>query len=252
MHIPDEVCNIIALGYKDLKYYSDPSSRELFDFRKNVEMVIDTHVSRMVIDLNRPPYSLPPRHPDGVVKLRTVDGKAVYRKERFPDITLIHQLLMSYYFPYHAEIDRLLEVHDIKIAFDCHSMLPRGPLMQKDAGQLRPMICIANNGDKNGRPRKGGLATCPATWMCCLADSFKEEFCLDHEVTINSPFKGGFITNAHYWHKGIPWVQLEVNRSLYEFDSLTDSKGEKGNGKHIMELNKKIWNTLQKFWDSIF
>jgi formiminoglutamase len=59
--------------------------------------------------------------------------------------------------------------------------------------------------------------------MSGLADAFREEFCFDHEVAINNPFTGGFITNAHYWHKGIPWVQLEVNRSLYEFDTRTDS-----------------------------
>lgn len=249
MHVPREVRDRIALGQKDLMYYCDPSTRDLFNFKKNVKVVIDTHVSRMVVDLNRPPYALPPRHPDGVIKLHTIDGRPVYQRDRFPDITLIHQLLMSNYFPYHAELDRLLEAHRIEIAFDCHSMLPRGPPLQKDAGKERPLICIGNNGDRHGKQRKGSLATCPAAWMICLADSFREEFCLDREVTINNPFTGGFITNAHYWHKGVPWVQLEVNRSLYEFNARTDSNIERGNGKPTEQLKEKIWNALKTFWD---
>ena len=54
--------------------------------------------------------------------------------------------------------------------------------------------------------------------MNSLADAFREEFSLDREVAINDPFSGGFISNAHYWRKGVPWVQLEINRSLYEAD----------------------------------
>ena len=97
-------------------------------------------------------------------------------------------------------------------------MLPYGSADQKDAGKSRPLICLGNNGDRQGRARKGSIATCSAEWITTLADIFKEEFSFDKEVAINNPFSGGFISNAHFWHKGIPWIQIEINRSLYEPD----------------------------------
>ena len=86
----------------------------------------------------------------------------------------------------------------------------------KDAGRKRPLICLGNNGDRKGRAKKNSIATCPAAWINALADGFREEFSLGREVAINNPFSGGFISNAHYWRKGVPWIQIEVNRSLYE------------------------------------
>ena len=244
--VPPEVSGLCNLEVKELTHYSDPGTRHLFDFHDRIAAFIDTPVSRMIVDLNRPPYPLPPRDPDGLIKRQTVDGSHVYLPDRYPDIRLIHTLLVRYYFPYHAEVDRLLDTHAVQIAFDCHSMLPIGPLTQKDAGKERPLICLGNNGDRRGRPRRKGLVTCPPEWVISLSREFREVFSLDHEVAINDPFSGGFIINSHYWHKGIPWVQIEVNRSLYE-------EGEsRGNGiikERMSDVREKIWRTLTGFWE---
>jgi formiminoglutamase len=101
-------------------------------------------------------------------------------------------------------------------------MLPYGSKDQKDAGKKRPLICLGNNGDLQGRAKKGSITTCSDEWIKALAGFFREEFSFNKEVTINNPFSGGFIANAHYWHKGIPWIQIEINRSLYEPDELSD------------------------------
>ena len=238
--IPEEVRGRIALTPPDLLYYSDPDTRSLYDFQGKVAAALECDISRMVVDLNRPPYTLPPRHRDGVVKHFTTDGKPVYYPDLIPEITRIHKMMMRYYFPYHARIDHLLMKNSVKIAFDCHSMLPVGPPGTKDAGRPRPLICIGNNGDREGEPRKGSLATCSGPWVRMLADAFRDEFSLHDEVAINLPYLGGFITNAHYWHTGIPFVQLEVNRSLYE------QQGDEG--KKIEQLRDNIWSALIHFW----
>jgi len=246
--IPTELAGRLALTQQELRYYCDPMTRELYDFRSSSQAFIDTTVSRMAVDLNRPPLPLPPRDPDGIIKLRAIDGRAVYREGLFPDIALIHRVMMAWYFPYHQRIDELIDQHDVKIAFDCHSMLPVGSAEQKDAGKKRPLICLGNNGDRKGRAKKGGIATCPESWINTLADGFRSEFSYDREVAINNPFSGGFISNAHYWRKGIPWIQVEVNRSLYEPGS--GAGHPQGCDGPVNALRERIWRVLTGFWDS--
>jgi N-formylglutamate deformylase len=79
---------------------------------------------------------------------------------------------------------------------------------------------------------------------------FKEEFSFDREVAINNPFSGGFITNAHFWHKGIPWIQIEINRSLYEDEGSSDQASPEMHDR-VIRLREKIWRVLTTFSDRI-
>ncbi len=250
VEIPEEVAGRFALSVQEISWYCDPATRTLFDFGQFVEALIDTEVSRMVIDLNRPPLPLPPRDPDGVIKVRTVDGRQVYRPGQLPDISLIHRLMLKWYFPYHQSIDELIDKNSVRIAFDCHSMLPYGSAEQNDAGKRRPLICLGNYGDENGQAKLGSLTTCPSEWIARLADAFREEFRGTGEVAINTPFSGGFISNAHYWRKGIPWIQIEINRALYEYEAPLAQQPAVIEGQ-IPELRCKIGEILTRFWDGI-
>jgi formiminoglutamase len=250
LEIPSEVAGRFALSKKEISWYCDPSTRMLFDFGQSVEATIDTRVSRMVIDLNRPPLPLPPKDPDGIIKVRTVDGRQVYRPGQLPDLPLIHRLMMKWYFPYHQRIDELIDQNPVSIAFDCHSMLPYGSAEQTDAGKCRPLICLGNYGDENGQAKHGSLTTCPPDWIARLAESFRENFSGIGEVAINTPFSGGFISNAHYWRKGIPWIQIEINRALYENDTTREYLNN-DRVDQVRELRNKIWQILARFWDEL-
>jgi N-formylglutamate deformylase len=247
--VPEPVRPLLLLGEEELRYYCDPATRVVFGYNDRVAAYIDTPISRMVVDLNRPPLPLPLRDPDGIIKLRTIDGREVWRPGLVPDMHRIHDLLMTWYFPFHQQIDELIDRHPVRIAFDCHAMLPYGSESQKDAGKARPLICLGNNGDRQGRAKKGSITTCSEEWIGTLAGAFKEEFLLENEVAINNPFSGGFISNAHYWHKGIPWIQIEINRALYE---QAPSSPRSGNGTdRAPVLKEKIWKVLTVFWDRI-
>ena len=248
--VPDTVRPLLQLNNDELCYYCDPHTRSIFGFRDSVAAYIDTPLSRMVVDLNRPPLPLPPRNPDGIIKVRTIDGRDVYRPGMFPDMNLIHHLLKTHYFPYHHQIDELIDRHPVRIAFDCHSMLPFGSASQKDAGKSRPLLCLGNNGDRRGRARKGSIATCSEEWIAGLAEIFKEEFSWENEVAINNPFSGGFISNAHFWHKGIPWIQIEINRSLYEPDE-SYRRLAKENDDRVICLRETVWKVLARFWNHV-
>ncbi|OPX69188.1 MAG: N-formylglutamate amidohydrolase [Methanoregulaceae archaeon PtaB.Bin056] len=246
--VPDEAAERVALEPPALLYYSDPSSGRLFGFRERVRALVSATVSRVIVDLNRPPYHLPPRRRDGVVKFRTSLGDPVWKDGMQPDIQAIHGLLLRHYFPYHAEIDMLLEREEIAVALDCHSMVPVGLPGQPDEGKKRPLICLGNNGDRSGNPRRGGLCTCPPEWVRRLAGIFREHFPGEGSVALNHPFSGGFISNAHYWHKGIPWVQIEVNRSLYEAADSSPARGSLVDLQKLKSLNESIWDAIERWY----
>ncbi len=248
--VPDDIRHRLLLSDEDLRYYCDPLTRVIFGYRDRAAAYIDTPISRMVVDLNRPPLPLPLRDPDGIIKTRTIDGKDVWRPGQVPDMTLAHSLLMRYYFPYHQQVDELIDRHAVRIAFDCHSMLPYGSENQTDAGKPRPLICLGNNGDRRGRARKGGIATCSGECVTALAGAFREEFSLGDEVAINTPFSGGFISNAHFWHKGIPWIQIELNRALYEPDP-SSLHPDQVTRERALLLRDRIWRVLRTFRDPV-
>ncbi len=247
--IPRDLQGRLALTDDDLRYYCDPATREIFRFRQRVAAYIDTRISRMAVDLNRPPLPLPGRDPDGIVKVRTVDGKCVFLDGQFPEMPEIQQLLMAHYFPYHQKIDELIDNNAVEIAFDCHSMLPFGSCHQNDAGKDRPLICLGNNGDRHGKAKKNSVVTCPPETVQALAATFREVFALDCEVAINNPFSGGFIVNAHFWRKGIPWIQIELNRSLYEGGDPENPFNGRPDPARIRALREKVWKALARFWD---
>ncbi len=82
-----------------------------------------------------------------------------------------------------------------------------------------------------------------------LAEAFRETFAIQKEVAVNNPFSGGFVANAHYWRKGVPWVQVEVNRSLYEDDDRGDRKNGAPDPVRIRCLREQVWQALTLFWD---
>jgi len=248
--VPDHIRPLLHLSDEDLRHYCDPLTRVIFGYQERVTAYIDTDISRMLVDLNRPPSPLPLRDPDGIIKLRTIDGREVWRPGRVPDMELAHRLLVAHYFPYHQQIDELIDRHAVRVAFDCHSMLPYGSKYQEDAGKKRPLVCLGNNGDGQGRAKGGSITTCCEEWIALLAGIFREEFPQNNAVGINNPFSGGFISNAHFWHKGIPWIQIEINRALYEpVQSAFCSDREPCDRELIVK--EKIWHVLTDFWGRV-
>ncbi len=238
------VAGRLLLTSDDLVRLADPATTELYDFGERVAAWSAMTLSRMIVDVNRSPFDLPPRRQDGVVKVRTIDGRPVYRPGEEPSIDLVHGLMMQHYFPYHERIDHLIDTRDVRIAFDCHTMLGFGPRHAPDPGRRRPLVCLGNHGDDTGAPRARQLATCPSSWLRRLANAFEEEFAAG-TVAINRPYAGGFTTIAHYWHRGVPYIQVELNRSLYESpEGMIDCR-------RVEEVRERVWGAFVAFWNEI-
>ena len=248
--VPPEVRGLINLSRRDIIFNSDPHTRLIYGVDDVAEALVDFEVSRIFVDTNRAPYQYPPRTQDGVVKVITQDGTPVYRKGLVPGRELIGVLLERYYFPFHSRLADLIDTRPIEIAFDCHSMLPASPPVRRDAGRPRPLFCLSNRGDKNGNPlRKGGLVTCPPEWLSALAGSLQAEFDGEGQVLMNDPFRGGFITVAHHRRTRTPWIQIEINRGLYETEEYIDSETHLVDEARIADIRRRIFSAITGFWE---
>ncbi len=246
--VPPEVADIVSITERDIFYDGDALTREIYDFGKRVDAVIETPIARAIVDVNRASDDRPPENPDGVVKTVTTDGTPVYRESMFPDDALVEDLLQRYYFPYHERLGDLLGSRDIRLALDCHSMLERSPAASVRTGEPRPLICLSNRGDRDGVPVRGrGPVTCPPKWIRALAESLGQAFAGGGRVAINDPFAGGYISQYHYEREGIPWIQIEINRKLYLNETYFDPERLKVDQRIIQELRERIFDAIVRF-----
>ncbi len=203
--IPPEVKNYCLLSLEDMLVDGDTWSKELFALGNQIETVLSARVARAVVDLNRDAAERPPENPDGVIKSVTVFGKPVWNfNQGLLPPELARYLLQAYYYPYHKQLIKLIAIRKPKLAIDCHTMLDKGPMGSKDAGEKRPDICISNRGNKTAAPEL----------MQKIAEVLKIAFD-GAEVAINKPFLGGHIITFHGQNALVPWIQLEFNRSMY-------------------------------------
>ena len=113
-----------------------------------------------------------------------------------------------------------------------------GPAISPDSGMERPLICLGN--------RFGEAA--PNELIEKIRLGFINVFELNEsDVTINKPFAGGFITRS-YGNNPMPWVQVEMNRSLYLREPYFDSASLQISEERLIELNNKFASVLKNIF----
>jgi N-formylglutamate amidohydrolase len=183
-----------VLTEREIEEDGDEGAAEIYAIEDEVVAFVSTDVARAIVDLNR---ATDDRRSDGVVKTHTCWNVPVY--DPFPPEGVIDALLERYYHPYHAELTRKADP-ELRLAVDCHTMAAQGPPVGPDPGSERPQVCLSN-----------ADGTCPQSWIEDLAAAFRGHF--PGEVTVNRPFRGGYITRTHA--SEMPWVQLELTRAPF-------------------------------------
>jgi formiminoglutamase len=192
--IPPEVESLVVLAEQDVIDDADAGAEEIYwPLEKRVQAFVTTKVARAVVDMNRSEEN---RTKDGVVKTHTSYDVPVYREP--PTEAAVLRLLENYYRPYHDQLTRMAD--GVRLGLDCHTMAAVGPPVAPDPGVERPWICLSN-----------ADGTCPEKWINSLARCLETAF--EHEVSINQPFRGGFIVRSHA--REMPWMQLELSRAPF-------------------------------------
>jgi formiminoglutamase len=192
--IPPEVENLCVLTRKEIIEDGDEGAAEIYlPLENEVSALVTTVVARAIVDMNRAEDD---RGKDGVIKTHTCWNVQIYKE--FPTGEMVRTLLENFYKPYHASLAQ--HATHVQCGVDCHTMAAQGPPVGPDTGIERPAISISN-----------ADFTCPKEWITALADCFERVF--EKEVSINRPFKGGYIVRSHA--KELPWIQLELSRAPF-------------------------------------
>jgi formiminoglutamase len=191
--VPEEARDYCALVPEQILSDSDEGAAEIYDLKSEAAAHITTDVARAIVDMNRAEDD---RGRDGIVKTHTSYNTPIYRQPVPEDMVEI--LLERYYRPYHRRLSEYAA--DAKFGVDCHTMAAVGPPSATDSDCERPNICLSN-----------AHGTCPHDWFEKLVRCFHESF--DSEISVNHPFKGGYIIRSH--SSELPWVQVELSRAPF-------------------------------------
>lgn len=239
---PPELEGRLCITEHDQFDDSDPFAREIFDLGGTAAQVISADVARAYVDLNRSVEDLPPRNPDGLLKSMTCYKKPIYIPGKEPDEKLSSLLIENHYKPYHRKIRDSVANPDLKLCLDCHTMAAVAPVVSPDGySKKRPLFCLSN---QEGNTSTGEFIRILAL---CISESFGVS--LEH-ISFNDPFKGGYITRT-YGNKPIPWIQIEMNRSLYLGKQWFDRGNLSVDFSRLEELNQKFHDTLERFFKAI-
>ena len=187
------------LARKDTDWWVD----RLYERAAMLEItIVQTAISRTVIDVNRDPSggSLYPGHATTeLCPTMTFDGEPLYQSGNVPDADEIEQRKARWFVPYHdalsAELERLHRRHEQVVLFDAHSIRSSVPRLFE--GTL-PHWSIGTNG---GASCASELTAAAET--VCDATAFSR-------VT-NGRFRGGWITRHHAKPQaGVHAIQMEL------------------------------------------
>ena len=169
--------------------------------------VLQAHVSRYVIDLNRPPGGeslYPGQTTTGLCPVETFQGAPLYAPGAEPNAAEQDRRLQGYWMPYHralvAELERLKAAHSAVLLWDAHSIASVLPRLFD--GQLPDLNLGTNSGQ-----------SCSSAVIDRVAAVAKDS-AFSHVV--NGRFKGGYITR-HYGQpaQNVHAIQLEMSQCLY-------------------------------------
>jgi formiminoglutamase len=201
-HIPDDIVGDFRspwLARKDADWWVD----KLYDFASELgATLIQTAISRSVIDVNRDPSGkslYPGQATTELCPTTTFDGEPLYRKGAEPDATIVVARRLRYFDPYHTAIDdeiaRLRARHERVVLYEAHSIRSHIPRLFE--GELPNFNIGTNSGHACAKE---------------LARHFAA-ICHHSRYThvVDGRFKGGYTTRHHGSPQmGVHAIQMEL------------------------------------------
>ena len=193
--VPTEVAAYCALTPEQIIADGDEGAADIYALADEVSAHVTTTVARAVVDLNRASDDF---SRDGAIKTHTCWEVPVWDPPLPPELANV--LIDTYWRPYHEQLRDLGTSGRFLLGVDGHTMAAHGPPVGPDAGAERPAACLSN-----------ADGTCPTRWIETLQAGLARR--LGQQVTINRPFRGGYITRSHAGE--MPWLQIEFSRAPF-------------------------------------
>jgi N-formylglutamate deformylase len=203
--VPADIARQFANPALSAEMMTDWHLHQLYAFLPDlgIDVIHATH-HRFVVDLNRPADSrplYPGRFETTLVPAETFQGEPIWRSAPTP--AEVADRVQKYHRPYHAALEKRLREKVAQFGrcylIDLHSVESRASRLH---GELREDVFL---GDRDG-------TTCDAVLTHLVRELFRAE---QLAVSINQPYKGGFIT-AHYCSvEHVQTLQIEMCQRLY-------------------------------------
>lgn len=237
--IPTEIQHMVEISDQDVFNDSDAHTLAIYDATREASCTVSTQIARCFVDVNRSLYNGNVVSPDGLLKSHTCHNVQVYKTDTPPD-ALRNTLIRQYYMPYHRRIQRLLHSEELQLCLDCHSMAETPPAISPDhTNHTRPIFCLSNYNNRSSS----------AESLLLLADCISESFDVDRSmIWINTPFQGGHITRT-YGMNPYPWIQLEINRSMYLSSEWFDYNTLQCSESRLRTLNQMFVSALRMYFE---
>ena len=213
---------------------------------------LHAQTTRFVVDLNRDRNE---GGENGVIKLTDFEKHPLYPNNFVLTPEKREERLRRYFDSFHAELEAMIEAHDIWLFIDGHSMQPRGPKISPTPGVPRPAITLMTSSDEDGRPLENRTHTSISPEqteevMRLLGKHFgsiiASSNAVPHEIALNKPWSYDELS-YHYSDpqrkRAVPGFGIEFNHALY----LTYEDGkELPNESVIKQLNEAFQNFLRE------
>jgi len=250
--VPEELAEYVALRDIDLFIEADTCANEIFALDEIANARLDTHISRLLIDLDRPYRVLPPASANGVMKTETLQGKNIFKSDYFPDEIAISGMLRRYYFPFHEAVEKICETGEIGLILECHTMMPVGPRNSTDRGQPRPLFQIDHKIEINGDI----VETCPAPLADELLQHLKKSFpraegTVSEKFIISTEPCRGYIMKK-YGRKNIPMMRLSMSKALFLNEKYFSFEYLRVDELRIRELKGQVRESIENFYTTNF
>ena len=237
-HTPPELQDILCISDRDIFEDGDAYTISIYDIGDAAAVVVRAEVARAFVDLNRSLQEMPPASPDGLVKSITCRNRPIYTVQ--PDEAMRRDLIAKYYMPYHRTIQQAVR-GDLQLCLDCHSMAEVAPAISPDGGSRRPLFCLSN--------RRGQTSSNES--MTLLASCISEAYGIPRtSVRLNDPFLGGYITRT-YGNNPLPWIQVEMNRSMYISEEWFDHDTMECRQSRLRDLRLMFEEALRAYFRSV-
>jgi N-formylglutamate amidohydrolase len=249
--VPEELSGYESVSKFDLFMQSDTCANDLFSYGDQVAGTINTGISRLFIDLDRPYTALPPVQ-DGVIKKSTLYGKPVFRENLFPDEIAISNVLRRYWFPFHDAVKKIITMGNIKLILECHAMMAVGPKISRDPGKPRPIVRL----DSSISGKDGIASTCGIEIVRSFMEHLKKPLAREQETiaekfTIGDGPSGGFIL-TQYGAGPVPMIRLSISRALFLNDTYFSYDYLRVDELRIRQLRDLTWEAIEKFFNRNF
>ncbi|MCK5471690.1 N-formylglutamate amidohydrolase [Candidatus Gracilibacteria bacterium] len=228
-YLPEEVVKKTRISKKTREQYFDVGSKEIFDLPDC--HLVAARYSRLYCDLNRASDQVAEnnmKNRSGVVLLRTMQGYQIYKTSpQKPDYStriVEHQRFFQ-------EIRSIIKKEKIHFFIAGHTMFTNSPTSNSE--KCRSDVMLSNS----------DYCTCTAYTLNLLKVEFKK---VGYSVSVNKPFKGGFLLNYFCHRDRLQGVQIEFRRGL-----IVNEKTFEINEKMVSVHNKKMDKVVRKFFNKL-